>query len=60
MKTTISTSTMILASTAPALRFSDGSVFSATPLRPALLSVNVPLGVQWGQPSPQRSSIAGG
>jgi filamentous hemagglutinin family protein len=38
-----------LASTADSFAFADGSQFSATsPQAPELLSVNVPLGVQWG------------
>lgn len=38
-----------LASTADSFAFADGSEFSATsPQAPELLSVNMPLGVQWG------------
>jgi filamentous hemagglutinin family protein len=36
------------ASTAPGLRFADGSVLTTDPTAPPLLTVSVPLGVQWG------------
>ena len=34
--------------TASGLRFPDGTIFSADPTQPALLSVTTPLGIQWG------------
>jgi filamentous hemagglutinin family protein len=36
------------ATTAPSLRFSDGRVFGSDRTVPPVLSVNVPIGVQWG------------
>ncbi|MFB2982216.1 filamentous hemagglutinin N-terminal domain-containing protein, partial [Microseira sp. BLCC-F43] len=49
-----------LGSTANSVVFQDGSVFSATePNAPPLLTVNVPIGLQWNQPTPASTNLQG-
>jgi filamentous hemagglutinin family protein len=50
----------LIGSTAHSIKFADGSEFSATnPQNSPLLSVNIPIGLQFGPASPQRPEPAG-